>query len=362
MLFCLLLMGISTMAIGFLPDYDTIGVAAPALLVFLRLCQGLSAAGEQSGATSMTIEHSPANRRGFFASWTLNGTQTGLILANLVFIPFSMMDEAALYTWGWRIPFMLSGVLVLIAFVVRRTLEETPSFTDRKAENEVSKAPIPELFRTQSRQILTVITCASIAVVSSITATFGVAYASKPEYGHSNIVSSSTMLWIVIGANLGALLVQPLVAILSDSIGRKPILITAAIGCASTSFFYLWSLTSGNGWLIFLGQFIITSIFYSCYNGIWPAFYPEQFASRVRYSGVALSTQLGVVVTGFAPAIAAALLQPGEFGWLPVAFFVCGTAVVTLVGVLFSRETYNVPMDELGPRGVRTRNEVEPTV
>lgn len=353
MVFCLLLMGVSTFLIGVLPDYNTVGLLAPALLVFLRLCQGLSAAGEQSGASSLTIEHAPMGRRAFFASWTLNGTQAGLILANLVFLPFAALPPEQLYSWGWRVPFLLSAVLVVIAFVVRRTLDDAPIFTELEEDRKVERMPIKALFRDQWRDILRVIGCTSLGVVSSVTATFGVAYASKPEYGHANVVSSSTMLWVVIGANLGALIIQPLAAMLADRIGRKPVLITAAVGCTLSSFFWLSTLTSGNGWLIFLGQFTITSLFYSCYNAIWPSFYPEQFAAKVRYSGVAVSTQLGVVLTGFAPSIAAAIVLKGEAGWVPIAIFIAVASAISAVAVLLSRETYNVPLEDLGKKDPR---------
>ncbi|MGY4356754.1 MFS family permease [Bradyrhizobium sp. i1.7.7] len=130
LLFTLVLMGGSTLAIGLLPDAKTIGNAAPVILTLLRLLQGLSAAGEQSGANSLTLEHSANSNRAFFTSWTLSGTQAGAILATLVFIPVSSLPEDQLLSWGWRIPFLLSALVLLVAYLVRRTMPETPVFED----------------------------------------------------------------------------------------------------------------------------------------------------------------------------------------------------------------------------------------
>src|SRR5512133_836779 len=137
--FTLLLMGLSTFLVGVLPTYDQVGVAAPVMLVILRLLQGISAAGEQAGANSMTLEHAPANRRAFFTSFTLSGTQAGLILATLVFIPISALPEDQLLSWGWRIPFFLSAVVVVVGLWVRRTLPETPVFEEQEKSHQKRK-------------------------------------------------------------------------------------------------------------------------------------------------------------------------------------------------------------------------------
>ena len=132
LMFTLVLMGMSTFIIGCLPTFETIGWAAPALLVVCRLMQGFSAAGEQAGASSLTLEHSPDNQRAFFTSWTLTGTQGGLILASLILIPFMALPDEAKYSWGWRVPFWFSAVVVVVAFFIRRQLHETPQFTEAR--------------------------------------------------------------------------------------------------------------------------------------------------------------------------------------------------------------------------------------
>src|SRR3954469_12641790 len=164
----LLMMGLSTFLIGALPSYDAIGVAAPIMLVLLRILQGLSAAGEQSGANSMTLEHAPEGRRGFFTSFTLEGTQAGLILANVVFIPVALLPEEQLLTWGWRIPFFLSAVVVAVGYWVRRSLPETPEFEKVEQAHAVAKLPVAVLLRDHWASVIRVIICALVSVVSTI--------------------------------------------------------------------------------------------------------------------------------------------------------------------------------------------------
>jgi MFS family permease len=168
LMFTLVLMGVSTFTIGLLPTFDQIGWAAPALLVLCRLAQGLSASGEQAGASSLTLEHAPDDRRSFFTSWTLTGTQGGQILAALAFIPVVALPEEARYSWGWRIPFFLSALVVVVAYIIRRTLHETPSFEEAKEKGEIAKLPIVPLLKNHWRDVLRVIFCAFIAAVSTV--------------------------------------------------------------------------------------------------------------------------------------------------------------------------------------------------
>src|SRR3954454_20930723 len=179
----LLMMGVSTFAIGLIPSYASIGVAAPVLLVLLRILQGLSAAGEQSGANSMTLEHAPDRRRGFFTSFTLEGTQAGLILANLVFLAVATLPEDQLLSWGWRIPFFLSALVVAVGYWVRRSLPETPEFEKGKEADEVAKLPVAVLFRDHWASVLRVVLCALVSVVSTIIGTWALAQGTSDEIG-----------------------------------------------------------------------------------------------------------------------------------------------------------------------------------
>src|SRR5947209_5767357 len=255
LVFTLLLMGGSTLAIGLLPDAKTIGSAAPILLTLLRLLQGLSAAGEQSGSNSLTLEHSASGRRAFFTSWTLTGTQAGAILATLVFIPVSALPEEQLLSWGWRIPFLLSFVVLVVAYLVRRTMPETPAFADIKTRNAVARFPVVALLRDFWPDVLRVIVCALIATVSTVTAVFALGYATS-KFG----VPRTTMLWAGVLANATALVAQPFWAMLADRVGRKPVFIGGVLGCAVMIFPYFMALTTGSPPAILTAALVLSGI------------------------------------------------------------------------------------------------------
>ncbi|MGH3993813.1 MAG: MFS transporter, partial [Pseudonocardiaceae bacterium] len=187
----ILLMGLSTFLIGCLPGYGQIGVAAPVLLVALRLLQGLSAAGEQAGANSMSLEHAPAHRRAYYTSFTLSGTQCGQILATAVFLPVAALPQDALLSWGWRLPFWLSALVVVVGLVIRRNLEETPVFEREKDRAEVDRLPLVTLFREHSGDVARVIAAATIATVSTIFTVYALSYAVNTVG-----LSRTAMLWV----------------------------------------------------------------------------------------------------------------------------------------------------------------------
>jgi MFS family permease len=344
LLFTLVVMGASTLAIGLLPDAKTIGNAAPIILTLLRLLQGLSAAGEQSGANSLTLEHSANSNRAFFTSWTLSGTQAGAILATLVFIPVSSLPEDQLLSWGWRIPFLLSALVLLVAYLVRRTMPETPVFEEIKDKAEVARFPVVALLRDYWPDVLRVIVCALIATVSTMTAVFALGYATS-KFG----VARPTMLWAGVLGNVTALFAQPLWALLADRIGRKPVFIGGVLGCAVLLFPYFMLVTSGSTPAIFVAS-IGLYIIYSAPNAIWPSFYAEMFEARVRYSGTAIGTQLGFLAAGFTPLVAASLVGAGPNGWIPVAIFVAGCCVASAAAASTARETHKVDIADLGKR------------
>ena len=261
--FTLLLMGISTFAIGLLPTYNQVGMAAPIMLVILRLLQGLSAAGEQAGANSMTLEHAPANRRAFYTSFTLSGTQMGFILATIVFLPISAMPEADLLSWGWRVPFFLSAIVVAVGFWVRRSLPETPAFKEEADANETVKLPAAVLFRDHSPAVLRVILGALVSVTSTIFGIFVLSYAVNTVH-----IPRATMLGLLVCANVVALGAIPLWAILSDRIGRKPVFIFGALGCAVLIWPTLWAISRGDLTLIFIFGLLTSGIVYSAANAI----------------------------------------------------------------------------------------------
>ena len=351
----LLLMGFSTFMIGVLPTYEQIGFAAPALLVVMRLLQGISAAGEQAGANSMTLEHAPDHRRAFFTSFTLSGTQAGLILATLVFIPISALPEDQLLAWGWRIPFLLSAVVVAVGFWVRRTLPETPAFEEDAQAKGKAKLPVVELFTQHKAQVLRVVFAALVSVVSTIFSVFTLSYAVNTIH-----IPRATMLTVLVLANVVALGAIPLWATLSDRIGRRPVFILGALGSAALIWPYMWALSTANIPLIFALGILLSGVVYSAANGVWPAMYGEMFDTRVRLSGMAIGTQLGFALGGFAPSISAAILGDGPTGWMPVAAFTTAAAVVSALSAFTARETYRVPMAQLGKLGAQEASTAAP--
>jgi len=344
LMFTLLLMGLSTFVIGCLPGFAQIGWFAPALLVLCRLAQGLSAAGEQAGASSLTLEHAPDGRRSFFTSWTLTGTQGGQILAALVFIPVVALPDDIKFSWGWRVPFWLSAVVVVVAFFIRRSLHETPEFEQAKATGQIARMPLVPLLKNHWRDVLRVIFCAFIAAVSTVFGTLAIAYGK--EVG----LAASVTLWLVVVANVVALFTQPLFGKLADRIGRKPVFIYGALSSAAFMPFYMLSMGAGNDLVTFALAILTFSCGYAAANAVWPSFYGEMFSTRVRFSGMAIGTQLGFLMAGFAPSIVAALGGGGAGGWVVISLFTAAIAIIASASALTARETKNVPTDQLGLR------------
>ncbi|MDQ1128528.1 MFS transporter [Microbacterium sp. SORGH_AS_0888] len=348
LMFTLLTMGLSTFVIGCLPGFAQIGWFAPVLLVLCRLLQGLSAAGEQAGASSLTLEHAPDDRRAFFTSWTLTGTQGGQILAALVFIPVVAAPDEFKLTWGWRIPFWLSAVVVIVAFFIRRSLHETPEFEQAKAAGAIARVPLVPLLRDHWRDVIRVILCATIAAVSTVFGNLALAY------GKQVGLAESLTLWLVVVANLVALLTQPLFGKLADRVGRKPVFVYGALSSAALMPFYMLSMSSGQTWLIFALAVLTFSCGYAAANAVWPAFYGEMFSTRVRFSGMAIGTQLGFLMAGFAPTIVAALGGVAQGGWVVISVFTAVVALIAAGSALTARETRNVATGDLGVTPQRT--------
>ncbi|MCX4855483.1 MHS family MFS transporter [Streptomyces canus] len=349
MVFTLILMGLSTFLIGCLPSRHQVGTLAPVLLVLCRVLQGISAAGEQASANSMSLEHAPPHRRGFFTSFTLSGTQGGQLLATLVFLPVAALPEDQLLSWGWRVPFWLSVAVAVVGFVIRRKLDETPAFEQQATSEGVPKLPLVVLLREHWADVLRVIGGALIASVSTIFTVWALAYATSDAVG----MSRSSMLWVGALANLVALAAIPLWATLSDRIGRRPVFLIGAAGSAVTMFLYLWAISTGNYPLTLLLGIVAFGVVYSAANGVWPSFYGEMFSTRVRLSGMAIGTQIGFAVAGFAVTFAAQIAGPDGTDWSSVALFTAALCVPPLIAALTARETHKVPTEDLGSRTPR---------
>lgn len=337
-----MLMGAATFLVGCLPTYGQVGVWAPILLVVLRLLQGFSASGEQSGATSMSLEHSPDNRRAFFTSFTLSGTQFGSVLATAAFLPIATLPEDQLLSWGWRVPFWLSFIVVVAGLIIRRKLDETPAFKQETEHHEEPKMPLAVLFRDHKVSVLRVALSALVSTVSTIFGVYALSFAVNTVH-----LDRSTMLWVGVATNLVALASIPLWAMLADRIGRKPVYVFGVLGSGMLMFLYLTVLSGGNYFLIFMVAILMSGIVYQAQNGIFPAFYSEMFPTRVRLSGMAIGTQIGFAIAGFAPSISAAIAGPGIGGWVPVAAMTLIACVIAAIAASTARETAKMTLQDI---------------
>ena len=232
-------MGTATFLIGLMPTYNQIGFAAPILLLILRLCQGLAVSGEQSSASSTTLEHAPPNRRAYYTSFTLAGTQGGNILASAAFLPIAALPEDALLSWGWRIPFLLSAIVMLVGWWIRRTLGESPAFEEEQEHHDVPKAPLKVLFRNYTPDVFKVLFAALASVNSTIFGQFALAYGVNTMG-----LSRTAFLWLAILVNFVALFAIPAAGFLADRFGRKPVYAIGMALVAVTVWPFLWSSAS----------------------------------------------------------------------------------------------------------------------
>lgn len=347
---CMFLMGFSTIAVGLLPTYAQIGIWAPILLVIMRLIQGFAVAGEISGASSMIMEHAPYGRRGYYASFTLQGVQAGQIMAAAVFLPLAhFMPEAAFNSWGWRIPFLLSFIVIIAGWIIRREVDETPAFAKQEEGGEQAKprSPVVEAIQTTWPDMIRVILMALMNVIPVVATIFGAAYAVQAAYGvgfHKDVY-----LWIPVMGNIVACLVIPYVGNLSDKIGRRPPIIVGALGSGLLAFGYLYAISIHSVPLAIVMSLLMWGVVYQGYNAVFPSFYPELFPTRTRVSSMAISQNLGTAATALLPALFATVAPPGSQN-VPlivgsIAFAIC---IVSAAAAWSARETYRLRMDDLG--------------
>ena len=345
---CMFLMGFSTVAVGLLPTYDQVGLWAPALLVLMRLIQGFAVAGEISGASSMILEHAPFGRRGFFASFTLQGVQAGQILAAAVFLPLAhYMPAEQFNSWGWRIPFLLSFIVIVAGYIIRREVDETPAFAEVDKSGKVPKAPVIQAVTESWRDMLRVMCCSLMTVIPVVTTIFGAAYAVQPGYGIG--FEKDVYLWIPVMGNIVAVIVIPFVGNLSDKIGRRIPIMVGAIGSGLLSFAYLYAISIHNVPMAIVFSLLMWGVVYQGYNAVFPSFYPEMFPTRTRVSGMAISQNLGTLVTAMLPALFVAVAPPGAMN-IPVMIgsITLGVTIVAAIAAFTARETYRVHMRDLG--------------
>lgn len=361
LLWCMFLMGFSTIGVGLLPTYDQVGLWAPALLVLMRLAQGFAVAGEISGASSMILEHSPFGRRGYYSSFTLQGVQAGQILAAAVFLPLAhYMPTEQFNVWGWRIPFLLSFLVIIAGWIIRRTVDETPLFKATDKNELKRRSPVVEAFRDSSPNMLRVVCMALMNVIPVVATIFGAAYAVQPAYGIG--FAKDVYLWIPVVGNIVAVLVIPYVGKLSDRIGRRPPIIVGSLLAGLFAFAYLYAISIRNVQLAFVMSILMWGVVYQGYNAVFPSFYPELFPARSRVSAMAIAQNVGTAITAMLPALFTAVAPPGSGNiWLTVGGIAFGITIVSALAALSARETYRIPLEKLGERDAQPmpRNEYE---
>ncbi|QIK63779.1 MHS family MFS transporter [Leucobacter viscericola] len=343
----LLLMGIATVGIGLLPTYDTIGYAAPALLIFLRILQGISAGGEWGGAVLMTVEHAPKGKRGFYGIFPQLGVPLGMLLASgvLAFMRVIAPGEA-FEQWGWRVPFLISVVLIVAGFIIRRTVDESPVFSEIKESKQQGSAPIVQVFK---RHTPLVILCALLfagnnGVGYMLTGGYVQGLASRPTteggLGYDPVQVQLAVLTAALVWGIFTFFSGPL----SDRFGRKKLMTFAwliqAIGVIPLFQFVM----GGDAFHVLLGTCLLAVGLGLTYGpaAVW---FAESFPASLRYSGISISYALGGVIGGaFAPTIAQVLLQTYETTWA-ITVYLMFITFIGLFATTILRDRSNIPLD-----------------
>ncbi|MEU9234723.1 MFS transporter [Streptomyces subrutilus] len=340
----LLMMGGATFAMGLLPTHASIGVGAPILLTVLRLIQGFALGGEWGGAVLLVSEHGDDKNRGFWASWPQAGAPGGNLLATgvLALLAAVQSDEAFL-AWGWRIPFLLSGVLVVIGLWIRVSVSETPLFLEAQAKaaaqaaagtGGAEKPPVVEVFRTNWRGVLTAIgTRLGENISYYVITAFLLVYVTA----HLGLSKSDGLNAVLIGSAVHFVTI-PLWGALSDRIGRRPVTLIGSLGMTGWAFAFFAMLDS-KSFPVIAAAVTIGLLFHGAMYGPQAAFISEMFDTKVRYSGASMGSQLASIIGGaLAPIIAVALLD--DYGSsLPISIYLAAAALITSATVLAARET-----------------------
>jgi metabolite-proton symporter len=337
------LMGGSTVLMGLLPTYESIGVWAPILLTALRLVQGLALGGEWGGGLLLAVEYAPRDKRGLYGAVPQTGALFGLALGALAgSVTTSLFSEEGFRSIGWRIPFLLSIVLILVGLWIRTKVGETPSFAKVKAERHEARVPIVETLRHHWRAVLITIGAKLIETATFFTfATFTISYAAG-TLGYSQ----GTVLNAVLVSAVVAIPVMLFMGSLSDRIGRKKVYVGGVIAIFIYAIPYFWLLSLRNTFALTAAIVIGFSIIWSSYGSVLGTLFAESFTADVRYTGISLGYQVGAaIIGGPAPLIATALLAAYNKNYVPVGIFLMVVAVVSLIAIYFAQERRGADLD-----------------
>jgi len=336
----LILMGVATTLIGLLPTYAQAGIAAPAALILLRLVQGFAVGGEWGGAVLLVAEHGDAARRGFWASWPQAGVPAGnLLAAGVLALLAGNQSDADFLAWGWRVPFLLSAILVAIGWWIRHSVAETRAFEAAVEREAPPKLPAVDVLRERPRALLT---GAGLRVGENVSyyiiTTFSITYMTTA----GKLTKAQALDAILIGAALHFVAI-PLLGRLSDRIGRRPVYAFGALGLAAFGFLFFGLIGSGDFAKAVLG-IVVALLLHGAMYGPQAAFITELFPTRYRYSGASIAYQLTSIVAGSLAPIVATLLYQRTHSWLPVAIYVGFCCAVSGVTALLARETRGIDL------------------
>lgn len=327
------LMGGASFLVGLLPTYDTIGVWAPVLLITLRVLQGIAIGGEWGGATLMVVEHAGERRRGLWSSFTQMGAPLGSLLSTAVVTLVVALPEGEFAAWGWRVPFLLSAVLLGVGLFVRLKVVESPLFAEVKKDRAESRLPIVEVLRRPRPVLLACCVGIGAFTAQSLLTSYLIAYATGIGYARPQVLTALTVSASV------ALVVLPCASALSDRVGRRPVVLTGALASAALAFPVMALVDSKSPGLLILAVVLGHGVAQSMMYGPLGALLTEMFGTRVRYTGASLGYQGATLIgAGFSPMIAGSLVA-GSDSSTPVSLLLCGGAVITAVTVCFVRET-----------------------
>ncbi|MGF6888316.1 MFS family permease [Nocardia sp. GAS34] len=342
--FSLLLVGASTFLMGCLPTFHQVGYWAPVLLVLLRFLQGFAVGGEWGGAVLLVAEHAPSRTRGFWASWPQSGVPAGNMIATVVLLILTnTLSDAAFLSWGWRVAFWLSAVIVFIGYYVRTKVSDAPIFVAAQRELEESRARSEGVFEVLRRYPRGVFTAMGLRfgenVMYYLVVTFSITYLSVHLHMKTQVI-----LWWLLAGHAVHFFVIPAVGRLGDRIGRRPVYLVGALATATWGFFAFPMMDSRHNAVI-MAALILGLVFHALMYAGQPAIMAEMFPTRMRYSGVSLGYQVTSIVAGsLAPIIAVRLLK--SFGSsVPIAWYLAGSAAITVVAVLFTRETHGIDLE-----------------
>ncbi|HLR51348.1 MAG TPA: MFS transporter [Candidatus Avamphibacillus sp.] len=338
------LMGAATFLMGVLPTYGAIGIWAPVLLILLRLVQGLGLGGEWGGALLLAVEYAPKEKRGLFGSVPQMGVTIGMLMGTIALSIMTLLPEAQFLSLGWRVPFLLSALLVIFGLWIRKGIDETPSFQKTKQEGEIPKLPIVDTFKYHWREVL-IATGAKVVETAPfyIFGTFIVSYATQ----NLNFSETATLNAVTVGTIVTTIL-MPIMGSLSDKIGRKKVYVGGTLLMVLYAFPYFWLIHQGSVPLLFLATIIGLGIVWAPITAVLGTMFSEIFSAKVRYTGISLGYQIGAAVAGgTAPLVATSLLIAFNDSYVPIALYIIFTSVISLIAIWTVKDRHNQELDEI---------------